>query len=299
MEEKRMKKIFAVLMAGAIFAASLTACSGGSAETTGETQAASEANGSGTESTDAGSGETTKLTVAASPTPHAEILNAAKDLLAEKGIELEVVEYTDYVQPNLVTDQGDVDANYFQHVAYLENFNEEQGTNLVSAGSIHYEPLGIYAGLSDDLSNIPDGAQIAVPNDTTNEARALLLLEANGVITLRDDAGLTATKMDIEDNPHNVEIIELEAAQVSRVASEVDFMVLNGNYALLGGLQVSDALAQETSDSETAQTYANVIAVREGDENREEIKTLVEVLKSDEIKQFINDNFEGAVVPMD
>ena len=292
-----MKKIIAVLLAGAVFAASLTACSGTPEETAAETQAAA-----GTQeetSADKASGETTKLTVAASPTPHAEILNAAKEMLAEEGIELEVVEYTDYVQPNLVTDQGDVDANYFQHVTYLENFNEEQGTSLVSAGSIHYEPLGIYAGLSNDLSNIPDGAQIAVPNDTTNEARALLLLEANGVLTLKEGAGLTATKMDIEENPHNVEIIELEAAQVSRVASEVDFMVLNGNYALLGGFKVSDALAQEASDSEVAQRYANVIAVREGDETREDIQKLVEVLKSDEIRQYITDTFEGAVVPLD
>ena len=292
-----MKKIIAVLLAGAVFAASLTACSGTPEETAAETQAAA-----GTQeetSADKASGETTKLTVAASPTPHAEILNAAKEMLAEEGIELEVVEYTDYVQPNLVTDQGDVDANYFQHVTYLENFNEEQGTSLVSAGSIHYEPLGIYAGLSKDLSNIPDGAQIAVPNDTTNEARALLLLEANGVLTLKEGAGLTATKMDIEENPHNVEIIELEAAQVSRVASEVDFMVLNGNYALLGGFKVSDALAQEASDSEVAQRYANVIAVREGDETREDIQKLVEVLKSDEIRQYITDTFEGAVVPLD
>lgn len=292
-----MKKIIAVLLAGAVFAASLTACSGTPEETAAETQAAT-----GTQeetSADKASGETTKLTVAASPTPHAEILNAAKAMLAEEGIELEVVEYTDYVQPNLVTDQGDVDANYFQHVTYLENFNEEQGTSLVSAGSIHYEPLGIYAGLSNDLSNIPDGAQIAVPNDTTNEARALLLLEANGVLTLKEGAGLTATKMDIEENPHNVEIIELEAAQVSRVASEVDFMVLNGNYALLGGFKVSDALAQEASDSEVAQRYANVIAVREGDETREDIQKLVEVLKSDEIRQYITDTFEGAVVPLD
>lgn len=292
-----MKKIIAVLLAGAVFAASLTACSGTPEETAAETQAAT-----GTQeetSADKASGETTKLTVAASPTPHAEILNAAKEMLAEEGIELEVVEYTDYVQPNLVTDQGDVDANYFQHVTYLENFNEEQGTSLVSAGSIHYEPLGIYAGLSNDLSNIPDGAQIAVPNDTTNEARALLLLEANGVLTLKEGAGLTATKMDIEENPHNVEIIELEAAQVSRVASEVDFMVLNGNYALLGGFKVSDALAQEASDSEVAQRYANVIAVREGDETREDIQKLVEVLKSDEIRQYITDTFEGAVVPLD
>lgn len=298
-----MKKTLAIVLTTALLAASLTACANNSketkAETTKETTAQTTAETKAEETKAGTSAAGTKLTVAASPTPHAEILNAAKELLKEKGIELEVVEFTDYVQPNLVTDQGDVDANYFQHLPYLENFNEEQGTKLISAGAIHYEPLGIYAGKSSDLANIPEGAQIAVPNDATNEARALMLLETNGVITLKEGSGLNATKMDIAENPHNVEIVELEAAQVSRVASEVDFMVLNGNYALLAGLNVADALAKEEADSEAAQTYANIICVREGDENREEIKALVEVLKSDEIKQYITDTYKGAVLPMD
>lgn len=243
--------------------------------------------------------ESKKITVAASPTPHAEILAQVKDVLAEQGYELEVVEFTDYVQPNLVVDGGDIDANFFQHKPYLDNFNEENGTKVVSVASIHYEPLAIYAGTSSDLANIPDGASIAVPNDTTNEARALLLLETNGLIKVREGAGLAATKNDIVENPHNIEIVELEAAQVSRVISEVDFVVLNGNYALDAGLNVADAVAQEEQDSEAAQTYANIIAVKEGNEEREDIKALIEALKSAELQSYINDTYKGAVVAID
>jgi D-methionine transport system substrate-binding protein len=240
-----------------------------------------------------------KITVAASPTPHAQILAQVKDVLTEQGYELEVVEFTDYVQPNLVVDAGDVDANFFQHQPYLDNFNEENNTRLVSIAPVHYEPLAIYAGKSADLSNVPDGAAIAVPNDTTNEARALLLLETNGLIKLKEGAGFAATKNDIAENPHNIEIVELEAAQVSRVIDEVDFVVLNGNYALDAGLNVADAVAKEEQESEAAQTYANIIAVKEGNEEREDIKALIEALKSDEVKQYINDTYKGAVVAID
>ena len=240
------------------------------------------------------------IKVAASPTPHAEILDAAKEILAEEGWDLEVTEFEDYVQPNLVVESGDFDANYFQHVPYLESFNEEKGTHLVDAGDIHYEPFGIYPGTKSSLDELEDGDTIAVPNDTTNEARALLLLEANGVITLKDGAGLTATVNDIAENPKNVEIKELEAAQVSRVKDEVAFVVLNGNYALQAGFSVAkDSIAYETSDSEAAKTYVNVIAVKEGNENSDAIKALVDVLKSDEIKQFINDKYDGAVIPFE
>ena len=209
------------------------------------------------------------ITVAASATPHAEILEQAKPLLKEQGWDLEVTVFDDYVQPNLVVESGDFDANYFQHIPYLENFNEEQGTHLVNAGGIHYEPFGIYPGTKASLDELEDGDVIAVPNDTTNEARALLLLEANGVIKLKEDAGLTATVKDIEENPKNVEIQELEAAQVPRVKDEVAFVVLNGNYALEAGFSVAkDAIAYETSDSEAAKTYVNVIAVKEGNEEQ-------------------------------
>ena len=240
------------------------------------------------------------ITVAASPTPHAEILEEAAKILAEQGWTLEVTEFEDYVQPNLVVESGEFDANYFQHIPYLENFNEEKGTHLVNAGGIHYEPFGIYPGTKTSLDDIADGDVIAVPNDTTNEARALLLLEANGIIKLKEDAGLTATVNDIEENPYNIKIQELEAAQVSRVVDEVAYVVLNGNYALEAGFSVGqDALAYEQSDSEAAQTYVNVIAVKEGNENNEGIQALVEVLKSDEIKQFIEETYDGAVVPFE
>ncbi len=240
------------------------------------------------------------ITVAASPTPHAEILAQAAEILAEQGWTLEVTEFEDYVQPNLVVDAGDFDANYFQHVPYLDDFNENKGTSLVSVAGIHYEPFGIYPGTKADLAELSDGDVIAVPNDTTNEARALLLLQDNGIITLKDGAGLLATVNDIEENPRNIRIQELEAAQVSRIKDEVAFVVLNGNYALEAGLSVAhDAVAYETSDSVAAQTYVNVLVVKEGNENSEGILALAEVLKSEEIKQYIIDTYDGAVIPFE
>ena len=240
------------------------------------------------------------IKVAASETPHAEILEQAKPLLEKEGWDLEVTVFNDYVQPNLVVESGEFDANYFQHIPYLEEFNEEQKTHLVNAGGIHYEPFGIYPGTKNSLDDLEKGDVIAVPNDTTNEARALLLLQDNGVITLKDGVGLEATVNDIVDNPKGVEIRELEAAQVSRVTEEVAFVVLNGNYALEAGYSVAkDAVAYEKNDSEAAQTYVNVIAVKEGNEDNEGIKALVKVLKSAEIKKYINDNYDGAVIPFE
>ena len=240
------------------------------------------------------------ITVAASATPHAEILEQAKPLLAAKGWDLEVTVFDDYVQPNLVVENGEIDANYMQHQPYLDDFNAQNGTHLVSVGGIHYEPFGIYPGTKSSLDQLEDGDVIAVPNDTTNEARALLLLEANGVITLKEGAGLTATIKDIESNNKKIEIEELEAAQVSRVKDEVAFVVLNGNYALQAGLSAAkDAIAYEQADSEAAQTYVNIITVKEGNENNEGIKELVNVLKSDEIKDYINETYDGAVVPFE
>lgn len=238
------------------------------------------------------------ITVAASPTPHAEILAKAAEILAKDGWKLEVTEFEDYVQPNLVVDSGEIDANYFQHVPYLDNFNEEKGTKLVSIAGIHYEPFGIYPGTKASLKDIAKGDTIAVPNDTTNEARALLLLQDNGIIKLKEGAGLTATVLDIVENPYDVKIQELEAAQVSRVKDEVAFVVLNGNYALEAGFSVGkDSIAYEKSDSEAAKTYVNVLVVKEGNENNEGLKALAEVLKSDEIKEFIEKTYDGAVVP--
>lgn len=240
------------------------------------------------------------ITVAASPTPHAEILEKAKAILAEEGWDLQVTEFEDYVQPNLVVEDGQFDANYFQHIPYLNDFNEKQGTHLVNAGGIHYEPFGIYPGTRKTLDELEEGDTIAVPNDTTNEARALLLLEANGVITLKEGAGLSATVKDIAENPKNIKIEELEAAQVSRVKDEVAFVVLNGNYALEAGLSAAkDSIAYETSDSEAAKTYVNIIAVKEGNENSEKTQALVNALKSDEITNYINETYDGAVIPFE
>lgn len=238
------------------------------------------------------------IKVAASATPHAEILEQAKTILAIEGWDLEVTVFDDYVQPNLVVESGDFDANYFQHIPYLDNFNAENGTHLVNAGGIHYEPFGIYPGTKSSLDELSEGDTIAVPNATTNEARALLLLQDNGVLTLKEDAGLEATVNDIVENPLNIKIQELEAAQVARVKDEVAFVVLNGNYALQAGFSVSqDSIAYEQADSEAAKTYVNVIAVAEGNENSEAIQALVKVLKSDAIKTYINDTYDGAVIP--
>jgi len=242
-----------------------------------------------------GNGET--ITVAASATPHAEILAAAKPILEEYGYKLEVTEFDDYVQPNLVVESGEFDANYFQHVPYLNSFNEEQGTHLADAGDIHYEPFGIYPGTKSSLEEIAAGDSIAVPNDTTNEARALLLLQDNGLLKLKDGAGLTATVNDIVDNPYDIKFVELEAAQVARVVSEVAFVVLNGNYALEAGYSVGqDSIAYEASDSVAAKTYVNIIAVSEGNETEPKIEALVKVLRSEAIQKFIEETYDGAVV---
>ena len=292
------KRVTAVILTAALAVASLAGCgntatSEPAAEATGSTDTAA------TEAAESTSTEDKTITVAASATPHAEILEQAKSILAEQGWDLQVTVFDDYVQPNNVVESGEFDANYFQHQPYLDSFNEENNTHLVSVGGIHYEPFGIYPGSKNDLSKLEKGDDIAVPNDTTNEARALLLLQDNGIIKLKDGAGLTATVNDIAENPYEINIVELEAAQVAR-AKDAAFIVLNGNYALEAGFTVSkDALAYEKSDSEAAKTYVNIIAVKEGNENNEGVQALVTVLKSDEIKQYINDTFDGAVIPFE
>ena len=243
---------------------------------------------------DALKGET--ITVAASPTPHAEILEVAKDILAAKDITLDIQVYNDYVVPNTVVDDGTVDANYFQHLPYLEEFNETRGTHLVSVAGVHIEPMGIYAGRVSSLEDLPDGAVIAVPNDATNEGRALLLLEAQGLITLDDSSNLTATPNNIVDNPKNLEFQELEAATIPSVLADVDLAVINSNYALGAGLNpTTDALAIESSDS----PYVNVLVVKEGNENNAAIQALAEALHSDAVKNYIAENFDGAVIAVD
>ena len=236
------------------------------------------------------------IKVGACVTPHAEILNSVKDKLAEEGWDLEVVEYNDYVLPNTALEDGELDANYFQHKPYLDDFNEENGTHIVGVANVHFEPMAIYAGKTASLDDVADGASVAVPNDTTNEARALLLLEAQGLISLNEDAGVQATVLDITDNPHNLEIKELEAAQVAKSIQDVDFAVINGNYAIEAGL--TDPLAVEASDSLAAETYANLIAVKEGNEDSEKTKALVNAVLSDDVRNYINENYEGPVVPV-
>jgi D-methionine transport system substrate-binding protein len=238
------------------------------------------------------------LKVGASPTPHAEILAQVKDTLAKEGYDLEIQEFSDYVIPNTSLESGDLDANYFQHKPYMDQFNADNGTHLVSVAAIHYEPMGIFAGKSKALADLPDGGSIAVPNDATNEARALMLLEANGVLKLKEGVGLKATKLDVAENPKNIDIVEVEAAQLVNDLPDVDFAVINGNYAIQGGLKVADALAIESADSEAAKTYANIIAVKEGHEKDPGIQALVKALQSDAVKKYINDTYAGAVVPI-
>ena len=269
-----MKKIISALLAVCLLAALLSGCG-------------------------AGKTDPKVRKVGASVTPHAEILAVAKKILKEKGIDLQIVEYNDYVQPNLAVDNGDLDANFFQHVPYMNDFNAGHGTKLVSAGNVHYEPFGIYAGKTLTLDAIKDGAKIGVPNDGSNEARALFLLESLGLIKMKAGTGFTATVLDIESNPKNLEIIEMEAAQLVISRIDLDMAVINGNYALQGGLNAAtDALATESSSSESAKTYTNIICVKEGNENNELIKALIDALHSDEVRQYINDTYKGAVLPM-
>ena len=242
--------------------------------------------------------ENVTLKVAATPVPHAEILAVAKEILAEQGITLEIIEFTDYVQPCMVTENGEVDANYFAHLPYIDGFNAENGTHLVSVAAIHYEPLGLYAGKTASIEELADGAKIAVPNDGSNEARALLLLEANGLITLKEGAGFTATKLDIVENPKNLEIVEMEAAQLPRTLADVDMAVVNGNYTLEAGLSIADAVANEAVECESAQTYANIVVVKEGNEENAAVKALCEALQSEQVKSFIEEKYEGAVVAL-
>ncbi|WP_165044570.1 MetQ/NlpA family ABC transporter substrate-binding protein [Adlercreutzia sp. ZJ138] len=246
-----------------------------------------------------GASENKVITVAASPTPHAEILNdAVAPLLEAQGYTLEVKEFTDYVLPNTATEAGEVDANYFQHQPYLDDFNADQGTHLVSVAAVHYEPFGIYSEKIESLKDLKEGAIVAVPNDTTNEARALLLLEQEGLIKLKEGVGLEATPKDIEENPLNLEIKELEAATIANTLADVDIACLNGNYASQAGLSLADALAAEGADSLGAETYANVLVVKEGNEDSEAVQALKNALVSDQVRDYIGITYDGAVVPV-
>ena len=293
-----MKKLLSLLLTGALTFGLLAGCgsTSGNAETPagGETTPAESSAPAETGSNLEG----TVLKVGATPAPHAEILEAVKDLLAEQGITLEIVEFNDYIIPNTAVESGELDANYFQHITSMNQFNVSDSTHLVSAAEIHYEPLGLYAAKTKSIEELADGAQIAVPNDTTNEARALLLLQQAGLITLKEGAGITATKSDIAENPKNLEIVELEASQIPSRLEDVDLAVINGNYAIDAGLKVADALAVESADGEAAQAYVNVLAVKEGNENDPAIQALAAALQSDTAKTFMEETYQGAVVPM-
>ena len=239
-----------------------------------------------------------KVVVGASPAPHCAILEVAKELMAKDGYTLEIKEFNDYVIPNDAVEQGELDANYFQHVTYMNNFNTEHGTHLVNVAGIHYEPFGLYAGKTASLDALADGAKIAVPNDASNEARALLLLQQEGLITLKEGVGLDATKYDIAENPHNYEIVEIQADLLPNTLQDVDMAVINGNYAIDAGLKVSDAVAVEAADGAAAEAYVNILAVKEGHEKDEGILALVKALQSAEVKAFIEKTYEGAVVAL-
>lgn len=274
------KKVLSAVLAVSLLATLFTGCG---------------AKGKDSAKSDKSSDDTT-IKVGACVTPHAEILEAIKDDLKEQGYDLEVVTYNDYVLPNTALESGELDANYFQHKPYLEDFNKENGTHLVGVAAVHFEPMAIYAGKTASLDEVKDGAIVAIPNDTTNEARALLLLEAQGLIKLKEGAGIQATVADIEENPHNLTIQELEAAQVAKSIQDVDFAVINGNYALGAGL--TESIAVEASDSLAAETYANYVCVREGEEKSPKTEALVKAILSDKVRDYINDNYKGAVVPV-
>lgn len=294
------KKLLTGILAGALAVSAFAGCGSEKEESGKETDQTADTQSAVADDAEATAEKKGTINIAASATPHAEILEAAKPILEKEGWDLKITVYDDYVLPNEAVESGEMDANYFQHVPYLDSFNEERGTHLVEIGKIHYEPFGIYPGTKSSLDDIAEGDVIAVPNDTTNEARALLLLQDNGIITLKADAGLEATVNDIEQNPYNVQIEELAAEQVARVSGEVAFLVLNGNYALEAGYSVGqDALSYEKSDSEAAKTYVNVVVVKEGNEENEGVKALVDVLKSDEIKDYINTTYDGAVIPFE
>ena len=294
-----MKKLLSILLCAALVLG-LAACGTAASDPT-DAPATDAAPTDAVEATDIPSAELEKLVVGASSTPHAEILEALKGELEALGYELEVAIFDDYVLPNLALADSEIDANYFQHEPYLLNFNAENGTDLVSAVAVHYEPMGIYGGQKASLDEIAEGDSIAVPNDGTNEARALLLLEAEGLITLKEgiDASTeTATILDIAENPLNLEIIEMSAQNIPHSLPDVAFGVINGNYALQAGLTGNDALASESAESDAAQTYANILAVRAGEEGTEKTQALITALTSETCREYIEATYNGAVVPI-
>lgn len=284
-----MKKILALALGAALSLSLLAACSNSNAGSSSSVEPSEPV-------TSAPTVQPITIKVGATPAPHAEVLEVVKEILAEQNITLEIVEYTDYIIPNEALESGENDANYFQHITYLNTFNEEHNTHLVSVGEIHYEPFGIYAGKTASLADLADGAQIGIPNDRSNGGRALLLLQEQGLITLPEDAGLEPTVLDIVDNPHNFKITEMEAAQLPRSLDSLDVAVVNGNYAIQAGLKVSDALAIESAEGTAGTAYVNVLTVKEGRENETAIQALAEAMKSQQVKDYITETYGGAVV---
>lgn len=294
-----MKKLTALLLSGVLGLGLLAGCAGAPATPPAPTAAPSTpVAATPAPETSAPVAANTTIKVGATPAPHAEILEVAKKILADQGITLEIVEFNDYILPNTAVEDGSLVANYFQHITYMNDFNTNDGTHLVSAAEIHYEPFGLYAGKTTAVADLKDGAQVAVPNDATNEARALLLLQQEGLITLKEGAGLNATKADIAENPKNLDIVELEASQLPVRLADVDLAVINGNYAIDAGLKVTDALAIESAEGDAATAYVNVLTVKEGMESDPAILALIAALKSDEVKSYIETTYNGAVVPM-
>jgi len=295
-----MKKVLALLLTGALAFGVIGCGNSGSDDTVEETNVVEDAVEGDVGNMDASQwvlSDPVTIVVGASPTPHAEVLYAAQATLEERGVILRVMEFTDYVQPNLALDGGDLDANYFQHVPYLDSFNSEYGTNAVAVGMVHYEPMGIYSEKLPELAYIQEGAKVGIPADGTNGGRALLLLQDAGLILLNENAGISATKLDIKENPFKLEIMEMEAAQIALSLSDLDLGVINGNYAMQNGLSPADALVAEGENSVAANTYGNIVAVKAGDESRVEIQILMDVLNSDEIADYIEATYNGAVMP--
>lgn len=291
---KNIAKKLAALAVIAVFAVGAFAGCGSGSDKGSETDGSKVNNSSEAD----GSSEAVTITVGANVTPHSEILEQAKPILAKQGVNLEIVQIEDAVTPNTALAEGSLDANFFQHQPYLNDFNEENGTDLVSVGAVHYEPFGIYAGKTKSLDDLPDGATVAVPNNTTNEARALLLLQQEGILTLKDGVDIRATIQDIADNPKNLKFKEIAPEQLVNALPDVDIAVINGNYAIEGGLKVKDALAVESDQGIAAKTYENIVVVQKKDENNEAIKKLIDVLQSDDIRTFIEETYDGAVVPI-
>ena len=293
-----MKRRLIVLALALCLVLGLAACGGNNTANNGTANNNTAGNTAGNTADSGDTADSKVITVGATPAPHAEILEVAKEVLAEEGYTLDIVEFDDYIMPNDAVEEGELDANYFQHITYMNQFNADNGYHLVSVGSIHYEPFGIYAGKTASLEELADGAQVAIPNDATNGGRALLLLEQEGLITLKEGAGITATVNDIVDNPKNLEIVELEARLLPDSLKDVDLAVINGNYAIDAGLKIADALAIESAEGEAATAYANVLTVKEGNEESEGVQALLAALESDEVKTFIEETYDGAVVPL-